>query len=81
MTRRPVTIEVHEKLLAAARALAERPGVSTKELYERARREVLVRDLDELTGEIAADQRWGGVRVSDDQGLGLAYEERRAAKS
>jgi hypothetical protein len=80
MGRRPVTIEVDEKLLAAARVVAERTGVATEELYERALREVLARDLDELTGELAADQRLRGVSVSDDEGLKLAYEQLRAAR-
>jgi hypothetical protein len=80
MARRPVTIEVDEKLLAAVRAVAERTGVPTEELYERALREVLVRDLDELTGEIAADQRRRGVSVGDDEALALAYEELRASR-
>jgi hypothetical protein len=40
-------------------------------------REVLARDLDELTGELVADQRRRGVGVSDDL-LALAYEELRA---
>jgi hypothetical protein len=81
MGRRPVTIEVDEKLLAAARVVAERTGVAPEELYERALREVLARDLDELTGELAADQRRRGVTVSDDEGLKLAYEELRAARA
>ncbi len=81
MTRRPVTIEVDEKLLAAARAVAERTGVPTEVLYERALREVLVQDLDELTSEIAADQGRRGVTVSDDEGLTMAYEELRAARA
>jgi hypothetical protein len=80
MARRPVTIEVDEKLLDAARAVAQRTGVPTEELYERALREVLVRDFDELTQEIAAGQA-RGVTLSEDEGLKLAYEELRSARA
>jgi hypothetical protein len=63
---RPVTIVLDEKFAAAGHAVAERTGVPTEELYERALREVLARDFAELTEEIAVGQRRLGVSVSDD---------------
>lgn len=81
MARRAVTMELEEKLLAAARALADRTGVPAHELYERALRDVLARDFAELLRDIAADQAAHGVTVSDDDGVALAYEELRAARS
>src|SRR3954452_1232015 len=81
MARRPVTIDVDEKLLDAARAVAQRTGVLTEELYERALREVLARDLDELTEEIAAGQGRRGAALGDDAGLKLVYEELRSARA
>jgi hypothetical protein len=80
MARRALTVEVDEKLLAAARAVAERAGVPADELYERALRDVLARDFADLLEEIAADQANSGVTVSDDEGLALAYHELRAAR-
>ena len=41
MARRAVTVEVDEKLLAAARAVTARTGVPVDELSERALRDVL----------------------------------------
>jgi hypothetical protein len=81
MARRSVTIEVDEKLLAAARAVADRTGVPADELYERALRDVLARDFGELMSEIATDQAMRSVAISDDEGVALAYEELRAARS
>jgi membrane-bound ClpP family serine protease len=81
MARRALTVEVDEKLLAAARAVAERAGVPADELYERALRDVLARDFADLLEEIAADQANSGVTLSDDEGLALAYDELRAARA
>ena len=81
MARRAVTMEVDEKLLAAAQAVADRTGVPADELYERALRDVLARDFAELMRDIAADQAERGVRMSDDDGVALAYEELRVARS
>ena len=81
MARRAVTVEVDEKLLAAARAVTERTGVPVDELYERALRDVLARDFAELMKDITADQAERGVTLSDDAGLALAYEELRAARA
>jgi predicted methyltransferase len=80
MARRAVTVEVDERLLDAARTVAERTGVPADELYERALREVLARDFAELMKGIAADQTARGVTVAEDAGLALAYEELRAAR-
>lgn len=81
MARRMVTMEVDEKLLAAARAVAERSGVPADELYERALRDVLARDFAELMRDITTDQAGRGVTLSDDDGVALAYEELRAARA
>jgi hypothetical protein len=42
---------------------------------------VLARDFAELMRDIAADQAERGVTISDDDGVALAYEELRAARS
>lgn len=81
MAHRALTVEVDEKLLAAARAVAERAGVPADELYERALRDVLARDFAELLEGIAADQAERGVALSDEEGLALAYEELRAVRA
>lgn len=81
MARRALTVEVDEKLLAAARAVAERAGVPADELYERALRDVLARDFADLMGDIAADQAERGVTLSEEEGLTLAYEELRAVRA
>jgi len=81
MARQALTVEVDEKLLAAARAVADRAGVPADELYERALRDVLARDFAELLGDIAADQAERGVTLSDEEGLALAYEELRAVRA
>lgn len=78
--RRAVTVEVDEKLLDAARAVAERTGVPADELYERALRDVLARDFGDLMGSIARDQATRGVSISEEDGLALAYDELRAAR-
>lgn len=80
MARRALTVEVDERLLDATRAVAERTGVPTDELYERALREVLARDFAELMKDIAAEQAARGVTLTEDAGLALAYEELRAAR-
>lgn len=61
MARRALTVEVDEKPLTAARAVAERAGVPADELYERALRDVLDRDFAGLLQNIAADQEECGV--------------------
>jgi len=81
MARRALTVEVDEKLLAAAHAVAERAGVSADELYERALREVLARDFAELLKDIAVDQAERDVTVTEEDGLALAYDELRAMRS
>jgi hypothetical protein len=75
-----VEVEVDEKLLDAARAVAERTGVPADELYERALRDVLARDFGDLMGSIARDQATRGVSISEEDGLALAYDELRAAR-
>lgn len=81
MARRALTVEVDEKLLAAARAVAERAGVPADELYERAFREVLARDFADLLRDIAADQAESGVTLTEGDGLALAYDELRAVRA
>lgn len=72
LARRAVTMELDEKLLAAAQAVADRTGVPADEL---------ARDFAELMRDIAADQAARGVTMSDDDGVALAYEELRAARA
>ena len=81
MARRPVTLDVDEKLLVAAEAVAERSGVPVGQLYDRAFREVLARDFADLMKELAATQAGSGETLDDDQGVALAYEELRAARA
>lgn len=81
MARRSLTVEVDEKLLAAAEKVADRTGVSTGELYERALRDVLARDFGELMDDIAAEQAERGVTLSEDARVTLAYEELRASRA
>jgi hypothetical protein len=81
MARRALTVQVDEKVLAAARAVAERSGIPADELYERALRDVLARDFGDLMKEIAVDQAERGVAVGEDAGLALAYEELRATRA
>ena len=81
MARRALTVEVDEKLLAAANSVAERTGVPAGELYERALRDVLARDFADLMKELTAGQASVGEVLDDDQGLALAYDELRAARA
>jgi hypothetical protein len=81
MARRSLTVEVDEKLLAAARAVADRSGIPADELYERALRDVLARDFADLMSDIAADQAERDVAVVEDAGLALAYEELQATRA
>jgi hypothetical protein len=81
MARRALTVEVDEKLLAAANTVAERTGVPAGELYERALRDVLARDFADLMKELAAGQGFMGEALDDDQGLALAYDELAAARA
>ncbi|MGC1511384.1 MAG: hypothetical protein WA797_00500 [Acidimicrobiales bacterium] len=81
MARRALTVEVDEKLLTAARAVAERAGVPADELYERALRDVLARDFAGLLQNIATDQEERDVTATEDEGLTLAYDELRAVRS
>jgi protein-disulfide isomerase-like protein with CxxC motif len=81
VARRALTIEVDEKLLDAARAVAERTGMPAGELYERALREVLARDFTDLSETIARDQAVRVTAVAEEEGLALAYEELRALRA
>jgi hypothetical protein len=81
MARRALTVEVDEKLLAAARAVAERAGVPADELYERALRDVLARDFADLLQDIAADQAERGVTVTEEEGRAMAYDELQAVRA
>lgn len=80
MARRQPTVEIDERLIEAARAVARRSGVSEEELYERALREVLVRDFDALMDKIEEHQTATGVSLSEDDAMALAVEEVRAAR-
>jgi predicted methyltransferase len=81
MTRRALTVDVDEKLLAAANAVAERTGVPIAELYDRALRNVLARDFAELMRDLAARQADSGDTLSDTEGLAVAHEELRATRA
>lgn len=80
VARRALTVEVDEKLIAAARAVTERTGTPVNELYERALRDVLVRDFAALMDEVAADQATRGQTIGEEAALVLAYDELRAAR-
>lgn len=81
MARQALTVEVDEKVLAVARALAERVGVPLDELYERALRDVMARDFAELLQDIAADQAKRDATLTEEEGLAVAYEELRAVRA
>ena len=81
MVRRQPTVEIDERLIEAASAVARRSGVPEEELYERALRDVLVRDFDALMDEIAKHQAATGVSLSEDEAMALAIEEARAARN
>jgi hypothetical protein len=81
MARRPVTVEVEASLADAARAVAERSGVPEGQLYERALREVLVRDFSTLMDDVAAAQAERGVALDDDEAMALAQDELRAVRA
>jgi hypothetical protein len=81
MARRALTVEVDEKLLAAANEVAKRTGVPVGDLYDRALRDVLARDFAELMKELAVAQAESGEIVGDDEGLALAYDELRGARA
>ncbi len=66
--------------MRATRGVAERAGVSADDLYERALRDVLARDFADLLADIAADQAATGVRITDDEGVALAYDELGAVR-
>jgi hypothetical protein len=81
MARRRVTVELDGDLLDAAKAAAARLGIPEDELFERTLREVLARDFDRLTDEIAAFQTAHGIVLSDDEAMALADEEVRALRA
>lgn len=81
MARQALTVEVDEKLLAAARAVAERAGVPVDDLCERALRGVLASDFAELLQDVAADQAKSGTTLTEEEGLAAAYEELRAVRA
>jgi hypothetical protein len=80
MARRQPSVEIDERLIEAARAVAKRSGVPDEELYERAARDVLVRDFAELMDEIAEFRATSGVALSDEEATALAVEEVRATR-
>jgi hypothetical protein len=81
VVRRRVSLEVEDNLAEAARLVAERAGVPEDELYERALREVLVRDFRELMDEVAAFQAAAGLELSDQDALDLATGELEAVRA
>jgi hypothetical protein len=81
MARRRVTVELDGDLLDAAKAAAARLGIPEDELFERTLREVLARDFDRLTDEIAAFQTARGIVLSDEEAMALANEEVRALRA
>jgi hypothetical protein len=81
MTRRRVTIELDGNLVEAARSVAERSGVAEGALYERALREVLVRDFAALMDEIDRYQADEDLTLSDDEALELATAELKAMRA
>ena len=81
MTRRRVTIELDGNLVEAARSVAERSGLAEGALYERALREVLVRDFAALMDEIDRHQSDEGLTLSDDEALELATAELKAMRA
>lgn len=81
MARQALTLKVDEKLLVAARAVAERAGVPVDELYARALRDVLARGFAGLLQDITADQAKRGATLTDEQGLALAYGELRVVRA
>lgn len=74
-------MELDGDLLDAAKAAAARLGIPEDELFERTLREVLARDFDRLTEEIAAFQTAHGSVLSDDDAMALADEEVRALRT
>ena len=80
MARRQPTVEIDESLIEAAWSVALRSGVPEQELYERALRDVLVRDFATLMDEIAEYQAANGISIRDDEALALAADEVRAAR-
>ena len=81
MRRRRVTIELDGNLVEVARSVAEQSGVPEADLYERALREVLVRDFAALMDEIDRNQADDGVTLSDDEALELAAAELEAVRA
>ncbi len=81
VTRRPVTVELDPNLVEAARLIAERAGVAEFELYERALRDVLVRDYKQLMDQIGQYQSARGLTVSDDDAMEIATSELKAMRA
>ncbi len=81
MTRRRVTIELDGNLVEAARSVAKRSGVAEGALYERALREVLVRDFAALMDDIDRYQADAGLTLTDDEALELATAELKGMRA
>jgi hypothetical protein len=81
MTRERVILELDSDLVTAARAAAQRAGVPQDAVYERALRQVLVRDFAALMDDIARDQDSRGVALDDDEAMRTAVEEVRAVRA
>jgi hypothetical protein len=80
VARRQPTVEIDESLIEAARAVARRSGIAEEEIYERALREVLVRDFTALMDEISEYQAAAGLGIEEHDAFTLANEELRAAR-
>jgi hypothetical protein len=80
VARRRLSIELDENLIEVVRAVADRSTVTETELYERALRDVLVRDFAELMVEIDEYQTASGTKIDADDGQQLAVDEVRATR-
>jgi hypothetical protein len=77
MATRPLTVELDEELVLAARAEASRQGRSEAAVVEQALREHLARQ------ESVTDRVWDRNRdqvLSEDEALALAYDELKATR-
>lgn len=81
MTRQAVTVELDNELVEAVRSAARRAGIAEAELYERALREVLVRDFAALMDDIAAFQVAHDAGLTDEEAMELAVSELAALRA
>lgn len=77
MPKQPLTVDLEEDVIQAARAEASRKGQSEAEVVEQALREHLAHQGS------TADQVWARNRddaLSEDEALALAYDELKALR-